>query len=115
MADYKSAYTGAEIDAGIQAARNALPKSGGTMTGALTLSGSPVSDNQAATKKYVDDAVKNVPGGSSGGTPNAVQYVPQELTPEQQAQARANIGVPSLQEIVDEVLNALPAAEGVSY
>lgn len=129
MADYKSGWTGAEIDAGIQAARNALPKSGGTMTGALTLngtptsdnqaatkkyvddaaakalpksggtmtgaltlSGSPASDNQAATKKYVDDAVKNVTGGGSGGTPNAVQYVPQELTPEQQAQARKNIG-----------------------
>lgn len=30
---------------------------GGTMTGALTLSGAPTSDLQAATKKYVDDAV----------------------------------------------------------
>ena len=28
---------------------------GGTMTGALTLSGAPTSDLQAATKKYVDD------------------------------------------------------------
>lgn len=33
----------------------ALPKSGGTMTGALTLAGAPTQDLQAATKKYVDD------------------------------------------------------------
>lgn len=32
-----------------------LDKSGGTMTGALTLSGAPASDLQPATKKYVDD------------------------------------------------------------
>ena len=30
---------------------------GGTMTGALTLSGAPTSDLQAATKKYVDDQI----------------------------------------------------------
>lgn len=33
----------------------ALPKTGGTMTGALTLAGAPTQDLQAATKKYVDD------------------------------------------------------------
>ena len=32
-----------------------LQLAGGTMTGALTLSGAPTSDLQAATKKYVDD------------------------------------------------------------
>ena len=32
-----------------------LPLSGGTMTGALTLSGAPTADLHAATKKYVDD------------------------------------------------------------
>lgn len=32
-----------------------LPKSGGTMTGNLTLNGAPAADLQAATKKYVDD------------------------------------------------------------
>ena len=36
-------------------AEAALPKSGGTMTGALVLSGAPTADTQAATKKYVDD------------------------------------------------------------
>ena len=33
----------------------ALPKSGGTMTGAVTLSGAPTADLHAASKKYVDD------------------------------------------------------------
>lgn len=34
-----------------------LPLNGGTMTGALTLSGAPTANLHAATKKYVDDAV----------------------------------------------------------
>ena len=37
-------------------------------------------------------ALLNNGGGGGGGTPNAVQYVEQELTEEQQAQARENIG-----------------------
>lgn len=36
-------------------AEGALPKSGGTMTGNLILNAAPMSDLQAATKKYVDD------------------------------------------------------------
>jgi hypothetical protein len=36
-------------------ASDVLLKTGGTMTGALTLSGAPTLDLQAATKKYVDD------------------------------------------------------------
>ena len=36
-------------------ANAALPKNGGTMTGALTLAGDPTQDLQAATKKYVDE------------------------------------------------------------
>ena len=40
----------------------ALLKSGGTMTGALTLSGAPTSNLHAATKKYVDDAVSGLSG-----------------------------------------------------
>lgn len=38
---------------------NYLAKSGGTMTGALTLSGAPTSNLEAATKKYVDDGLAN--------------------------------------------------------
>ena len=34
-----------------------LDKSGGTMTGTLTLSGAPTADLHAATKKYVDDSM----------------------------------------------------------
>ena len=37
-----------------------LDKSGGTMTGALTLSGAPTSDLEASTKKYVDDSISNI-------------------------------------------------------
>lgn len=38
-----------------------MPKSGGTFTGAVTLSGAPATDLGAATKKYVDDAVSSIP------------------------------------------------------
>lgn len=37
-----------------------LPKSGGTMTGALTLKGEPTADLQAVTKKYVDDSATSI-------------------------------------------------------
>ena len=37
-----------------------LPKSGGTLTGALTLKGEPTADLQAATKKYVDDSANSI-------------------------------------------------------
>ena len=42
-------------------AADVLLKSGGTMTGALTLSGAPTQDLQAATKKYVDDSIAAIP------------------------------------------------------
>lgn len=44
---------------------NYLPKSGGTMTGALTLKGEPTADLQAATKKYVDDKAPLIIDASS--------------------------------------------------
>ena len=40
-------------------ARAALPKSGGTMTGKITLDGAPSADLHAATKKYVDDGIES--------------------------------------------------------
>jgi len=42
-------------------ATDVLLKSGGTMTGALTLSGAPTQNLQAATKKYVDDSISAIP------------------------------------------------------
>ena len=48
----------------------ALSRSGGTMTGALTLRGAPTTDLQAATKKYVDETVSDAvadSGGDDGG------------------------------------------------
>jgi hypothetical protein len=42
-------------------ATDVLLKSGGTMTGALTLSGAPTVDLHAATKKYVDDSISAIP------------------------------------------------------
>lgn len=40
-----------------------LPKSGGTLTGALALAGAPTQDLHPATKLYVDQAVAGVGGG----------------------------------------------------
>ena len=48
-----------------------LPLSGGTMTGALTLSGAPTADLHAATKKYVDKSTAAMIGATAnadGGT-----------------------------------------------
>ena len=42
-------------------ATDVLLKTGGTMTGALTLSGAPTTDLHAATKKYVDDSITAIP------------------------------------------------------
>ena len=71
---YQSKFTGAEIDAGIDAANAALPKNGGTMIGALILAGDPAEEKAAVTKKYVDDAIENIsktPGddGEDGVSP----------------------------------------------
>ena len=54
--------TESEVDTKLE---NYLPKSGGTMTGALTLKGEPTADLQAATKKYVDDKAPLIIDASS--------------------------------------------------
>lgn len=43
-------------------ADGAMPKSGGTFTGAINLHAAPTEDMQAANKKYVDDAIGNITG-----------------------------------------------------
>ena len=47
-----------------------LPLAGGTLTGKLTLDGAPETDLHAATKKYVDDAVGNIPTPDVSGQIN---------------------------------------------
>ena len=50
-----------------------LKLSGGTMTGDLILNGAPTADNQAATKKYVDDKIgSEVEIFSYNGTTNVI-------------------------------------------
>jgi hypothetical protein len=58
--------------------------SGDVMTGFLTLNADPVNPMHAVTKAYID---------SSTSGAQVVRYTPQTLTPNQQAQARANIDV----------------------
>ena len=53
--DYATAAQGTKAD-------NAMPKAGGTFTGAVTLSGDPTTNLHAATKKYVDDSVSTLEG-----------------------------------------------------
>lgn len=55
--DLNGYATESEVDTKL---KGYLPKSGGTMTGALTLKGEPTADLQAATKKYVDDSVTSI-------------------------------------------------------
>ena len=45
----------------------ALPLAGGTLTGALTLSGAPTNNLHAATKKYVDDNASSSAGNGAQG------------------------------------------------
>ena len=51
---------------------NYLPKSGGTLTGALTLKSAPTADLQAATKKYVDDKAPLVINASTLTDSNSI-------------------------------------------
>ena len=49
------AATASAVKAAYDLANGAMPKGGGTFTGAVTLSGAPTNNLHAATKKYVDD------------------------------------------------------------
>lgn len=53
VGDFATSAQGTKAD-------NAMPKSGGTFTGLVTLSGNPTADLHAATKKYVDSAISGV-------------------------------------------------------
>ena len=58
---------------------NALPKSGGTMTGALILRGNPTTANEAATKQYVDmqkaQIVSSLPASGTALTGDRIYVV----------------------------------------
>lgn len=78
-------YTGTEEEfntalAGMQSAPF-LPLTGGTMTGPLTLSGLPASENHAANKQYVDErAGARVILGSYVGTGKTGKSNPNQIT-----------------------------------
>lgn len=61
-------------------ADNALPKSGGTMTGEIILSGNPSDENHAVNKKYVDDAVSNMDNILKNYVANLIGGVEEVLT-----------------------------------
>ncbi len=68
---YISAYTGAQIDAGIAKAYDALLRSGGTMEGMLTLFADPVGAMDAVTRQFMEAAIRQIeltpgPKGDTG-------------------------------------------------
>lgn len=62
--------TESEVDTKLE---DYLPKSGGTMAGALILKGEPTADLQAATKKYVDDTTPLVINASTLTDSNSIR------------------------------------------
>lgn len=81
---YISAYTGAQIDTGIARAYDALLKSGGTMTGMLSLFADPVGAMDAVTKQFLEAAIRQI-----------------ELTPGQKGEAGVGIMNITIQEVTD--------------
>lgn len=59
------AATPSAVKSAYDLANAALPKSGGTLTGALTLNADPTSSMQAATKQYVDNLIGSILNGAS--------------------------------------------------
>lgn len=59
------AATSSAVKSAYDLANAALPKAGGTMTGALTLNADPTENLQAATKQYVDNLIGNILNGES--------------------------------------------------
>lgn len=74
-----------------------VSKAGGTMTGALTLSGDPYEDNHAATKKYVDDGL----GNKADADDALVKYVDGALTTSGGAAVQAGMSMVKVWENAD--------------
>ena len=89
-------------------ANAALPKAGGTMTGAITLSGAPTVNLHAATKAYVDAGDASVTA-----TANAAQTTANTaVTNATAAQSTANTAVTNAATAQTTANNALPKAGG---
>lgn len=58
----------------------AVPISGGTMTGPLTLSGDPAEDLQAAPKRYVDNALNDITPAGIGAAPASHTHEATDIT-----------------------------------
>ena len=58
--DTLKVYTGTAWEQGVTAGSGFLPLGGGTMTGAITLSGAPTANLHAATKAYVDSEISAI-------------------------------------------------------
>lgn len=87
-----------QIDNVNKTAGDALPKAGGTMTGAIAMSnnkitglGTPAADTDAATKKYVDDGDATLLGASTDAA--GASTIHGALKAAQNAQTTANTGV----------------------
>lgn len=63
------------------AAATYLALAGGTMTGNLTLSGAPTTNNMAATKKYVDDEISGIPAATDLTPAGTVIYSARSTAP----------------------------------
>ena len=58
-----------------------LPLAGGTMTGTLTLDAAPTADLEAATKKYVDDEIADIPAATDLTPAGTVIYTARTTAP----------------------------------
>jgi len=58
-----------------------LPLAGGTLTGDLILDGAPTADLQAATKKYVDDEIADIPAATDLTPAGTVIYTARSTAP----------------------------------
>ena len=102
---------GGTIDARIAAAVAAyLPLAGGTLTGALTLSGAPINNLHAATKAYAD-LMLPLAGGTMGGV---LTLAADPLLAMQSATKQYVDAIPPGQPVFDAVVDAAGGADYTS-
>jgi hypothetical protein len=64
--EYQSKWTGAEIDSGIEKANNALPKSGGTLTGVVVAQNNTNYTTKQIRNIFLVADGASLPSGSTG-------------------------------------------------